>query len=236
MSKSYCPSCAVEVESRLKFCPLCDDDLQAEMPEVSGEYPRDIPDQEVELPVSYGVKRAWSMLAVSLLGVIAMMICGVVNMVQNSSQSWASYVHLGVLGAIGMLAIWFYLWGRPLVLFGGLMLVVALLTVGLDNVTPPLTWSTEVALPIWGVFTACFGGWLYLVLRLRLPRSLVAITAMAPIGVFCVLLDLLVQGSPEKGFGWSMPVVICLIVVMAGLTIARHYIVRNPRWQRLMDL
>ncbi|MEO0416605.1 MAG: hypothetical protein AAF226_16805 [Verrucomicrobiota bacterium] len=234
---SYCPSCGVEVEKRLRFCPLCENDLQEEFPEIEGEYPQHLTDGEGEQFGRSGAKRLWALMAVAILGAIAMTICAVVDIVQGEEGGWSPYVHISVLGLIGSLAVIFYLRDRSLLMFTALHLVVAVLVLSLNKAQGPLSWAITKGMPVILASFLIFGSWFYLTFRLKLAKSRTVVLFLVAVALFCLVLDWRYDMLPTTaGLSWSIPVTICLAAVALLVIVAVKIVQRNPSWKRKFDM
>ena len=234
----YCPVCAVEVEARLQTCPLCQQLLSDEMPEITGEYPAEAPEMDTHTPRPRGTVRGWSLGIVAALGLLAMLITALIDARQDHAFSWSFYSHASVLAGIGFVALAFFAIRRPIFLFNAAVILTGCLLVTLDGIVRPLSWSTSMGLPILlGVYVT-FGVWTYLVVRFRpfwVPGVAFLISAAA---VFCVLLDVWIARQLKFEFfiSWSIPVLFWLLPVAVAFPFFVRRLRRHARWRRLFDI
>ncbi len=232
----FCPICAVEIEDRLSHCPLCNCESQREKPEVLGEYPEDLPQGEVELPK--GVVRLWVLLGVIAFGVVAMMVCTIVDITQGDGLSWSPFVFSSIATGIILLAGFLFLIRHPIWLLAGVAVVVGIYCVVIDALMPPISWSLKLALPIVALFILNYESWLYLAARLKPTKTIWIVSFILTSGIFCLLLEWLIGLRSAKNFegGWALPVFVSLSAVAVGILVVVSLLKRNEHWKRYFDV
>lgn len=219
---AYCSRCGVEVESRVRECPLCAAPIQR-LGEAEPETPR-YPD--LVRPPGRQIRRlTWMVSTVALLSA-ALTFVGL-DVVLNHRFSWSRYpvTGAGVLWIFVTLVV--LLARRPIFIIIGQAIATAGFLVLIDLFDARLEWFMPLGLPIVAVVTgATVLVWLAARLSRRSP-AMIAAAVLLGCGAGSVAIDLLSSahlGSPSVS--WSL-IVLGAVAPPAALLLYFHYRLRS---------
>lgn len=212
----YCVFCGVELQKGVKACPLCG--TKVCHPEIE-EQPEALPYPEYRAG-SGTVKRLAYMLVLSLLFLIPMVICLLIDLQMDLAISWSGYVIGGELVLYG--AFCFPRWFKhpnPVIFFP-VSMVVNLLFVLYICMENGGQWFLPFAFPVWGavfILVECVVVLMrYTVRGVRSRGFLIMGGATIALGAIMLLVEFLIKvtfGHPMCW--WSLIPLVCLTIVGA---------------------
>ena len=137
-----CDNCGVELDEKMDFCPLCNENEEIKTKKKTIIYPSDALDQAKRDSRKY----AWELSGVVTISGIIISI--MVNLVFDKRLSWSLYSVTSLLYVWSAITSFYFAVKRPFVLLPGL-LIATLVMLGLfDLFDKPVQWFIPIALPI----------------------------------------------------------------------------------------
>ena len=228
----YCVKCGVNLADTEKKCPLCltrvcHPDFQ--QPDVTPLYPEN---EHPAKPIN-----RWSiMLVVSILYLLPMSICLVIDLSLNGKVEWSGYVIGGmlILYAAFLLPRWFA-HPNPAFFLPVVFVLIGAFLLYLENALQG-NWFLSFALPITGTLAVIFTALTILCRYIRRQRLYIFGGFCIVLGGFCVLLECLLHNTfGLPGFGtWSpYPLLSLTIIGIAMIVTASFRPLREALEKRL---
>ncbi len=221
----YCPRCGIEVDSGTTSCPLCIcdiPDIEDDKPiVVESRFP--VPENIHGLQIAELKKQIFLSISILCFGGILTLLS--VHFLAGLDERSTNY---GILGVFG---IWFYM----LIFFGYLSsvylsvvcagIVSILLVLGIDIITPGVTWSVDVGFPVIILITFILLSAIRLYKRFRRKNQfiLIPIYIFTGTSVFCLGLECIIDYtfSNTISLTWSVIVLIPLLSI-AGMLLGLY--------------
>lgn len=223
----YCPKCGVELDYKIKNCPLC----TFPIPKIVDDSNYSINENKFPQPENIYYEKLLKMknqafFTISILLFSAVLILMTIGSISRISQLAITYSIISVISG------WFYIF----VLFGYIhnayysILVIGFvtfcLTFGLDYVDKKITWAYSYAYPIIILSILVLFLQLYLYNRSKLKNQFVFVPTHLCIGIslFSVALELILdlQSNRPIKLSWSLIVLIVLMSI-ALILISLYY-------------
>lgn len=222
----YCPKCGVEIDYKIKSCPLCtfpipkiDKDTSPIATENKFPQPENIYYEELLK------MKNQAFFAISILIFSAVMVLMTIGSIFRVSQLAVTYSIISVISA------WFYIF----LFFGyirskyhsilALGFITICLTYGLDNVDHELNWFYTYALPIIILAVLILFLLLYLYNRSKLKNQFVFIPAHLCIGIslFSAALECILDFQANRAIQLSWSLIVFIVLMSIALILIGLY-------------
>lgn len=234
---SYCVNCGVELEDNIKACPLCSVEVINPAKKNEDEKARVLTYPNRIERINVKINKQFAAALVSVLMVLAAVICFVANLLIDNALTWSQYV-IGAIFFAWVVVAGPLIFNRYIVLKSILLDIAALLLFLLmieraDNSRP---WFAAVAVPLVGIVTILIClimlGWQYRVLQ----RLSLAAAVFISIGIFILCLEVFLDLFLQKAvlLNWSPYAAIpCTFVALLLLIIQRKRRINQELKKRL---
>jgi len=189
----YCSHCGVEIDHKVKSCPLCLAPIQQlpRDPEGMPEYAQvEYKEDRVRLPAEY--RRRFALYLLSLVFFTPLLVVLVVDVVHSGKVGWSLYV------AASLLTVWAYsvipllLLGRVLAIVSSYLAVSAAFLWVLDHLHGPPWWFYSVGLPILAVLAVVSCAVVLASVKVKRKGANIGAFVLAGIAAFCVGVDIVI--------------------------------------------
>lgn len=231
---SYCVNCGVELDKTCSTCPLCHTKVYNPNQPVDTSSPTPYPLQKgVEEPV----RRYEFTVLVTIIFITTSIVCSLLNTYSFTQTRWSVYV-VGafIVTWFFMLPIFFPGETNPFVnlLLDGISLIVYFYVVSLNH--PGNNWYYHIALPVIILITVAIQ--IYYLFAIKLKSSMIrkSVVFLFCVGIFCGILEMLIDFHRGKAFGFSWGAIVLTCCVSANvilITIACLKGVRNELRRRI---
>lgn len=233
----YCSHCGVEVDEKVKSCPLCRAPIQQLSRDPAGmpEYAQvEYKEERVALPADY--RRRFALYLLSLVFFTPLLVVLVIDVVYSGRVDWSLYV------AASLFTVWAYS-VIPLLLLGRVLaIVVSYVAVSagflwlLDYLHGPPYWFYSVGLPILAILALVSCAVVLASVKVKRKGANIAAFVLAGIAAFCVGIDVVIAvniantGAPAVG--WSAIVAVSLLPPAGFLLYAQYGVARRIDFRR----
>lgn len=234
---SYCVNCGVKLNQNVSACPLCGVEVINPIDpidhsaEIKYPHKRDIHESAFER--SLWIKIVTIVLAVPVLLSIT------INTIFGDGLNWSLYV----AGSLGLVWVWLispFIFKQSFMVIWVVIDAVSLLgfLYLIEYLTPSQDWVFPLALPIIAAFTFLFLSLVLLIQRRILQGLQIAAFLFTTLGVFCVILNALINLHTLNIFklDWSLLIIIpfTAFAIIAALIQKRRWIVEElEHWFRV---
>lgn len=209
----YCSKCGVKLDNNIEKCPLCNLSIQ-KFDQSNSINRKKYPEQKYRESLSNRQIRFFTWQILSIVFAIGFLIVMTINLLQNSSLSWAGYPMTAIGAAWLLMTFVVFFLKTPILIITGNFITLSGLFVLLDIIDGNLNWFLTLGLPILGMVATIALIVYFSILLFKNKYSLILSIFLNMIVVFCIGINLLISGfQGNTRISWSLFVTIAIVPI-----------------------
>ena len=215
-----CINCGVELDDRLRICPLCgkDPENKIEQEPVSDDYPSDI----IQLQKKENRRYLWELSGVMAFSGIA--VCTILDLLTGKGQNWSLFSDVSITTAWIILTLYMFAYKRTLALVTLQMLVILAALFFIDLLATGREWFFPVGLPLTVAAFIAAGTVIFLYRVVHLKGLNIIASAFIALSGYCIVTEIVfdIYKNGLLDLQWSLIVAVSVLPV-ALLLFFFHY-------------